>query len=200
LQMKSCKTIKESSKGVFKDKRSEFYAFIYPVKSEDEIKEIRKSLKKKYHDAKHHVYAFRIGCSNNELIKMSDDGEPHNSSAPPVLSQIKAFNLSNVLIVVVRYFGGKKLGIPGLINAYKTASKLAIENAKIVELKDESIIDIKVDFDKLNGIMNFAKKNGIKISYMDSSDTGYTIGVLVDNNNKNSIKNELVKLGCEIKQ
>ncbi len=196
--MSICKTIKEPSRGVFKDKRSEFLSFAYHVKSEEEIKEIRQGLKKKYHDAKHHVYAFRIGCDKSEIVRLSDDGEPHNSSAPPIFGQIKAYGLSNILIVVVRYFGGKKLGIPGLINAYKTAAKLAIENAEIINQKDESIITVEVGYDKLGSIMRFVKKNPVKIIQTDSKNNGYAIKLLVENSLQDGIKEKIDKIGCDI--
>ncbi len=195
-----CKTIDEPSKGVFKDKRSEFLAFAYHVETEEEVKEIRQKIKKKYHDAKHHVYAVKIGCCENELVKMSDDGEPHNSSAPPVLGQIKAFGLSNILIVVVRYFGGKKLGIPGLINAYKTAAKFAIENANIIEQKDEVVLFVHAAFDKLNLIMKYSKKLDFKVVNVDSTQDGYKIKIAADSSQKNKIAEELEKMGCKIQQ
>lgn len=197
--MSVCKTIKEPTIGVFKDRRSEFYAFAYHIKTEDEVKEVRQILKKKYHDAKHHVYVMKLGCGDNAIVKLSDDGEPHNSSAPSVLGQIKAYNLSDILIVVVRYFGGKKLGIPGLINAYKTAAKLAIENAEIIERKDESIIVLEAGYDKLGSAIKFAKKNSLKIIQMDSKNNGYVIKLLVENSLKNDIKEKLGKMGCTVK-
>jgi len=107
------KTIENNSEGFFKDKGSKFIALAFPVDSESKVQEYRALLRKKYHDARHHVYAFRIG-TKQPIFRSSDDGEPANSSGPPVLGQIKSFGLTNTLIVVVRYFGGTKLGIPGL--------------------------------------------------------------------------------------
>ena len=126
------KTIKSKSEGSYKDKGSKFYAFAYPVTTEDEIKEIQAKLRKEYYDARHHVFAWRLDA-DKKRFRASDDGEPSNSSGPPILGQIQSYDLTNILIVVIRYFGGTKLGIPGLINAYKTSAKEAIENTEIIE-------------------------------------------------------------------
>ncbi len=157
------------SKGVFKDKRSEFYAFAYPVESEDEIIKIRKELRKKYYDARHHVYAFRVGYEQF-IEKMSDDGEPKNSSAPAVMGQIKSYNLTNILIVVVRYFGGKKLGIPGLIHAYKTAAKTALDNARITKKIIEKTASLEFPYDELNRVMNIVKQYTLHIVKFETTD------------------------------
>ena len=124
------KTINGTSEGFFKDRNSKFYAFAFHVESEQEVKEHLKELQKKFYDARHIVYAFVIG-KNSEISRSSDNGEPAGSSGPPVLRAIKSAGLTNTLIAVVRYFGGKKLGIPGLINAYGSAAQDAINNAKI---------------------------------------------------------------------
>ncbi len=158
----SYKTIIEASEGFFKDRKSKFYAFAFPVSNEEEIKQIRDNLRKKYHDARHHVYAFRLG-ENSDIFRFSDDGEPANSSGPPVLNAIKSFELTNILIVVIRYFGGKKLGIPGLINAYRTAASNALLNAKIIEKTAQIQLSIKFNFDILNDLMRIIKKMNIII-------------------------------------
>jgi len=119
------KTIRTTSEGNYKEKGSKFLAFAYPVSTEEEIKEIQQTLRKDYYDARHHVFAWRLG-SDKKRYRSSDDGEPSNSSGPPVLGQIQSFDLTNILIVVIRYFGGTKLGVPGLINAYRTAARDAI--------------------------------------------------------------------------
>ncbi len=191
------RTIEAPSKGVFKDRRSEFYSFAYPVETKNQIKSIRADLKKEYHDAKHHVYAYRLGYDMKEWM-MSDDGEPHNSSAPAVFGQIQSYNLTDILIVVVRYFGGKKLGIPGLINAYKQAAKSAVENAEIVEKTACDYVDIFVEWDKINGIMNFAKRKRLDILSMDGVDNGYKISLSIDSSvSEESIKS-LLALGCKL--
>ena len=128
----SYKSIASESRGLFKDNGSRFIAHAYPVETEEEVKEIVAALKKEYYDARHHVYAYRLGYLGDKF-RANDDGEPSGSSGRPVLGQIDSNELSDILVVVVRYFGGIKLGIPGLIRAYKTATADAIANAEIVE-------------------------------------------------------------------
>ncbi len=126
------KTIAAPSKGFFKDRGSKFYAFAFPISSEEDVIKYRASLRKKYYDARHHVYAFCIILKQQIFCRSSDNGEPLNSSGPYVLGQIKSYGVTNVLIIVIRYFGGTKLGIQGLIKAYKTARQDALNNAKII--------------------------------------------------------------------
>jgi uncharacterized YigZ family protein len=149
-------TIHKESTGDYKEKGSKFYAFAYPVETEDEIKEIQKGLRKKYYDARHHVYAFRLGA-DLKTYRSSDDGEPSNSSGPPVLGQIQANNLTNILIVVVRYFGGTKLGVSGLINAYRSAAAAAIENAEIIEKFEQDTFVIEYGYTVMNDVMKILK-------------------------------------------
>lgn len=156
------RTIKHASEGFFKDQNSKFYAFAFPVETEDEIQEYRNQLRKKYYDARHHVYAFVLG-EDKSIYRASDDGEPHNSSGPPVLNAIKSYDLTNVLVVVVRYFGGKKLGIPGLINAYRTAAEEALKNAEVIEKLPMQEITVECEFSKLNEVLRYVNQNDIKI-------------------------------------
>jgi hypothetical protein len=128
----SYKSIAAESRGLFKDNGSRFIAHAYPVETEEEVKEIVAALKKEYYDARHHVYAYRLGYKGDKF-RANDDGEPSGSSGRPVLGQIDSYGLSDILVVVVRYFGGIKLGIPGLIRAYKTSTADALANAQIVE-------------------------------------------------------------------
>lgn len=160
------KTIEQPSEGYFKDKGSKFLAFAYPIFSEEEFKKNLQTIKKKYHDACHHVYAFRIGADKKKY-RASDDGEPANSSGQPILGQIQSHNLSNIMIVVVRYFGGTKLGIPGLINAYRSAANDAISNAKIYTGTEKIIIQIDFQYPAMNAIMHIIKKNNLKIIKQD---------------------------------
>ena len=128
----SFKTIAASSEGLFKDKGSKFFSFAFPVSNEIEIKEIIEATRKKYHDARHHCFAWMLG-EEKLHFRVSDDGEPSNSAGKPILGQIQAKDLSNVIIIVVRYFGGTLLGVGGLIQAYKAAAKEAIEAAHIID-------------------------------------------------------------------
>ncbi len=127
----SYKSIAAPSEGLFKDNGSRFIALAYPVETEEEVKEIVASLRKEYHDARHHCYAYRIGLKG-DVWRASDDGEPSGSAGRPILGQIDSLELSDVLVVVVRYFGGIKLGIPGLIRAYKTSTADALSAATVV--------------------------------------------------------------------
>jgi uncharacterized YigZ family protein len=156
------KTIESPSEGYFMDRSSKFYSFVYPVESEQEVKDILKQLHKKYHDARHIVYAYVIGNDGSQA-RASDAGEPSGSSGPPVLRVIQSMGLTNVMVAVVRYFGGKKLGIPGLINAYSTAARDALENAKIVEKIVTQDYLIRCDYNQISVVMNTIEKLGGKI-------------------------------------
>jgi len=150
-------TIACPSQGIYKEKGSKFLAFAYPVTTEDEVKDYIKELKKEYYDARHHVYAFRLGA-DMKTFRCSDDGEPSNSSGPPVLGQIKSHVLTNILVVVVRYFGGTKLGVPGLVNAYRSATADAIANSRIVEKFEEDIFTIAFGYTVMNDVMRVIKE------------------------------------------
>jgi len=154
-------TIASLSEGAYKEKGSKFFAYAYPVKSEEEIKSIQKELRKKYYDARHHCYAFRFGA-DKKVYRASDDGEPANSSGPPILGQIQSFNLTNILIVVVRYFGGTKLGVPGLINAYRTAAADAIRNGKIIKKTVNSIHELHFNYPSMNQVMKIIKDENLR--------------------------------------
>lgn len=160
------KTIKNPSQGIYKEKGSKFYAFAYPVSSEEEAEEQLKALKKTYHDARHHVYAFRLGA-DMKTFRASDDGEPANSSGPPVMGQIRSFELTNVLVVVVRYFGGTKLGVPGLIHAYKTAARDALQHAKIVTRTVDHHITVKLAYTDIDQVMHLLEKQKLRIIHQD---------------------------------
>ncbi len=120
------------SEGLFKDLGSRFIARAYPVESEDEVRDIVAALRKEYHDARHHCYAYRLGLDGAQW-RAADDGEPAGSAGRPILGQIDSAGLSDVLVVVIRYFGGIKLGIPGLIRAYKSSTADALAQARVVE-------------------------------------------------------------------
>lgn len=149
-------TIEAISEGVYKEKGSKFFAYAYPVKTEEEIKGIVKELRKEYYDARHHCFAFMLGA-DQKRFRANDDGEPSNSAGNPILGQIRSTNLTNILIVVVRYFGGTKLGVSGLIHAYKTAAFDAIENAKIVAEDLTEIINIQFEYLAMNDVMKVIK-------------------------------------------
>ena len=152
----SYKSIAAPSKGLFKDNGSRFIAHAYPVETEEEVKEIVAALKKEYYDARHHVYAYRLGYKGDRF-RANDDGEPSGSSGRPVLGQIDSKGLSDILVVVVRYFGGIKLGIPGLIRAYKTSTADALENAEIIEKIASRLFRIHFGYMSMNSVMKVMK-------------------------------------------
>lgn len=144
------------SDGLFKDNGSRFIAQAYPVETEDEVKEIVGRLRKEYHDARHHCYAYRIGLDGGQW-RANDDGEPSGSAGRPILGQIDAAGLSDVLVVVVRYFGGIKLGIPGLIRAYKTSTADALSQASVVEKVAGRFYRVTFPYLSMNAVMKVVK-------------------------------------------
>ncbi len=152
----SYKSISELSKGIYKELSSKFLSFAYPVESEEETKLILSDIKKEYFNARHHCFAYRIGA-DGELWRANDDGEPSFSAGKPILGQILSSDLSDILIVVVRYFGGTKLGVPGLIRAYKNAAADAIDNATIIEKIVTDHISISFDYPTMNQVMRSIK-------------------------------------------
>ena len=158
------KTIIRPSKEVlFKDKNSKFFGYAYPVSSEEEVKSAIETLKKQHHSARHWCYAYQIG-TEDLVYRANDDGEPNNSAGMPIYGQIQSFDVTNILIVVVRYFGGVKLGVGGLINAYKTAAQLALENAKIIEKTINVDFVIKFDYKNINKVMRIIKEKQLNIT------------------------------------
>lgn len=151
------KTIEKNSEGYFKDRGSKFHAYAYPFTSKNQLKEILQTLKKEHHKAVHHCYAYRLGQKGEEF-RANDDGEPSGSAGKPILGQIDSFGLTNILIVVVRYFGGTLLGVPGLINAYKTASTECLQVAEIVEKPIMEELTVEFDYPLLGDVMNLIKQ------------------------------------------
>ena len=152
----SYKSIAAPSTGLYKDKGSKFFSFAYPVSSEAQVKDIVASLKKEYFDARHHCYAYRIGLAGDKW-RANDDGEPSSTAGRPILGQILSAELSDILIVVVRYFGGILLGTSGLTVAYKTAAADAIANAHIVEKVATVVFEIRFDYLQMNDVMKVLK-------------------------------------------
>ena len=158
----SYKSIAAQAKGLFKDNGSRFIAHAYPVETEEEVKEIVASLKKEYYDARHHCYAYRLGYQGDRF-RANDDGEPSGSSGRPILGQIDSNGLSDILVVVVRYFGGIKLGIPGLIRAYRTSTADAIANAEIIEKTASRMFRIHFGYMSMNSVMKVMKDLGLEL-------------------------------------
>ena len=153
-------TIAKSAEGLFKDKGSRFLAYAYPVETEDEIKQLIQDLKKEHFSARHHCYAWQLGAEKN-LFRANDDGEPSSTAGKPILGQIQRFNLTNVLIVVVRYFGGTLLGVSGLIHAYREAAADALNHAEIVEKLVEVSFWVEFDYLNMNKVMKIFKDENL---------------------------------------
>ena len=153
-------TISEPSQGLFKDRGSKFLAFAYPVTNEQEIKQIQEQLRSEYHDARHHCYAYMLG-PEKLVYRANDDGEPSSTAGKPILGQIRSFDLTNILIVVIRYFGGTKLGVSGLIHAYKTASEEALKSANIIKKTLHDIYELKFEYPLMNDVMRILKEENI---------------------------------------
>ena len=151
------KSIAGPSEGLFKDNGSRFIALAYPVETEEEVREIVSRLRKEYHDARHHCYAYRLGYKR-DVFRASDDGEPSGSAGRPILGQIDSLGLSDVLVVVVRYFGGIKLGIPGPIRAYKTSSADALSQAAVIEKIAARRFRLHFDYLSMNAVMKVLKE------------------------------------------
>ena len=150
------RSIAAPSEGLFKDNGSRFIALAYPVETEEEVKSIVAGLRKEYHDARHHCYAYRLGYKG-DLWRASDDGEPSGSAGRPILGQIDSIGLSDILVVVVRYFGGIKLGIPGLIRAYKTSTADALSSAQIVDKIASRHFRLQFEYLSMNAVMKVLK-------------------------------------------
>ena len=154
----SYKTIREPAEGLFKDKGSRFISYSYPVGNEDEIKEHLSVLKKRYYDATHHCYAWRLG-PRGETSRANDDGEPSGSAGKPILGQLLSYEVTDVLVVVIRYFGGTLLGVPGLINAYREATVNVLENSGIVTMTEEAYFEVLFPYLAMNDVMKIVKSD-----------------------------------------
>ena len=160
-------TISKPSQGIYKEKGSKFLSFAFPVFAADQPGEIINRLRKEHHAAKHHCYAYKIKGAVTDLVRSNDDGEPSNTAGKPILGQIESFGLMNIMIVVVRYFGGTLLGKGGLIQAYKNASAGALKNAKIIQVEQEDIFQITADYKNISDIMNIIGSEGSEIVSSD---------------------------------
>lgn len=155
-------TITQLSIEEYKDKGSRFMAYAYPIQNKEEVKNILLNLKKEHSKAVHFCYAYRIGIDGNSF-RVSDDGEPSGSAGKPILNQIDSKQLTNILVVVVRYFGGTLLGVPGLINAYKTATALALQTIPFVQKPIEVNYELQFDYTQMNEVMMIVKQMNCNI-------------------------------------
>lgn len=157
------KTIEKPSEEVlFKEKKSKFYSYVFPISSEEEVKPIIEALKKKHHTANHVCYAWQLGFKN-KTYRANDDGEPNNSAGMPIYGQIQSFDITNVLVAVTRIFGGTKLGVGGLISAYKTAAQQALESAVIIEKTIQALFEITFEYADMDKVMRIIKQEKAEI-------------------------------------
>lgn len=150
-------TIEEAAEAVFKEKSSKFLAYAYPVANESEIHERIEALRKRYYDATHHCYAWRLGAGG-ESFRANDDGEPSSTAGKPILGQLLSRNVTDTLVVVVRYFGGTKLGVPGLIAAYRESAALVLDAATIVERTVDEVLTVRFSYMAMNDVMRIVKE------------------------------------------
>ena len=186
------KTIAAPATGVFKDKGSKFLAFAFPVENEKEIKQHIQHLKKEYFDARHHCYAYRLGL-NGEFWRANDDGEPSSTGGKPILGQLLSLELTNVLVVVVRYFGGIQLGVSGLIKAYRSATADALAQAQIVEKTAKEILMLNFSYLEMNKVMKIIKEEELEI-IAQHFDNECEIKIAVPLSNKDKIISKLSPL------
>jgi uncharacterized YigZ family protein len=164
-------SIAKISEGFYKEKGSKFYAFAVPCKTEEEVKAFIQVKRKEHHQAVHVCSAFRLG-SDKKLYRASDDGEPSNSAGPPILGQIQSFDVSNILIAVVRYYGGTNLGVGGLITAYRSAAKDAMEQAEIIECEEEVVWELQFSYADMPHVMKTLKAHPCTILKQELGNSG----------------------------
>ncbi len=156
------KTIKAPVEGLFKDRGSKFLAYAYPIEHENEVKPLVDNLKKEHFKAVHHCYAYRLGLDRTNY-RVNDDGEPSGTAGKPILNTLLSHDITNILVVVVRYFGGTLLGVTGLINAYKSATAEALTVAEVIEKTVNDVYDVSFEFVQMNDVMKVVKEFGLKI-------------------------------------
>ncbi len=157
------KTISKPSEEIlFKEKNSKFFGYAFPIHNEDYVKDALEMLKKQHNSARHFCYAYQIG-TENVVYRANDDGEPNNSAGMPIYGQIQSFDVTNVLIVVIRYFGGVNLGVGGLISAYKIAAQMSLENSEIIEKTIDVHFNISFEYKNMNKVMRIIKEKNLEI-------------------------------------
>lgn len=156
------KTIKTTAQGLYKEKMSKFISYVVPVKTAQEAKDVIKQYQNEYHDARHVCWAYMIGTNRDEFLS-NDNGEPSGTAGKPILGQINSFELTNVVIIVIRYFGGIKLGTSGLIVAYREAAADAIRNGEIIECHEQSTISFTFPYLAMNDVMKLIKSEDVVV-------------------------------------
>lgn len=178
-------TIAQPCEGLYKDKGSKFIAFAYPVSSEEDVKKRLADLRKEHFNARHHCYAFRLGA-DKQAYRANDDGEPKYTAGKPILGQIQSKDLTNILIVVVRYFGGTLLGVGGLITAYKQAAADALEHAVIIEKTVNEFYELSFDYLQMSEVMKIIKDEDLE-QIQQNFELGCKLVFSVRKNNSNKV-------------
>lgn len=186
------KTVAKPCSGVFKDKGSRFLAYVFPVTTAEDVKHHVQQLKKEYFDARHHCYAYRIGLQG-EQWRAVDDGEPSSTAGKPILGQLLSHELTNVLVVVVRYFGGIQLGVPGLINAYRSATMDALNQAQIIEETAKEQFTFHFPYIAMNGVMKLLKEEKIDI-LSQQCDLECAVEIAVPKHKADGVRQQLNKV------
>lgn len=177
----------ESEEVLFKEKGSKFFGYAFPIETEDEVKPIIERLKKQHPHAVHYCYAYQIGTAPKISYRANDDGEPGNTAGAPIYGQIQSFGLTNVLVVVVRFFGGIKLGVGGLIAAYKTTAQMTLEICEIVEKTIDVHFLISFDYKNMNKVMRVIKEKKLEITSQEmeiDENSGLPIGKIITKTRK----------------
>jgi len=195
-QKDTYKTIAQRSEGLYKEKGSKFIALAYPVSTEEEVKEVLAELRKQYHDARHHCYAYVIGF-DGQSWRANDDGEPSSTAGKPIHGQILSRDLTNVLVVVIRYFGGTKLGVSGLISAYKTAASEALDANEIVERTVNDIYSITFAYPATNEVMRLIKEEDLPV-ISQRFDTSCEVTVAVRQGKKSLVLDKIDKIDSAV--
>lgn len=166
----SYQTIENPSEGIFRDKGSKFIAYAYPIRSEEDVKPIIQQLRTEHAKARHFCYAYRL-TPDRTVFRVNDDGEPSGTAGRPILNCLLSADITNIVIVVVRYFGGTLLGVPGLINAYKNASLAAIKESKIITKTVNDLYEIYFDYLQMNDVMKLVKDENLQVVSQDFNTT-----------------------------
>ena len=191
----TCNTIQKPFEGeIFKDKGSKFFGYAYPVLDEVQIKEKIDELKGVHHKARHWCYAWRLG-KEEIRFRANDDGEPSNSAGQPILGQLQSFDVTNILIVVVRYFGGTKLGVGGLINAYRSSAKFTLEISDIVEKTVDICYRLTFEYEFLDKVMRIIKEQNLIIKFQ-KMEMNCVFEISVRKKNAKKVKLDFENLRC----
>lgn len=191
------KTIADTGKGIYKDKGSKFIALAYPVSDMKAIEHIISEVKQEHHSAKHHCYAYRIGV-NDPSYRMNDDGEPPHSAGHPIFNQIYHYDLTNILVIVVRYFGGKLLGVNGLIRAYREAAKNALNQAGIVKRRLKEMYKLTFGYAHLDAVMKILHQLNIGFQNQEFENEACKLSIIIQQQHVNEVLDQLYALDPKI--